>query len=71
MREYYECQNPECENVTEVQTWAPTRYEPGDSTHGDGCSECGEELCSEPTEGPEPDYEAMEEARLLARGEEW
>lgn len=59
--ETYECSNPDCEATTVVQTWQATREEPADSTWGDGCRECGDELQEDPIDydGPEPDYEAM------------
>jgi hypothetical protein len=68
---YYRCTNPECDAITTVREWPATRIDPADSTWPDGCATCGEELQREPLhdEAPEPDYEAMEEARLMARGE--
>jgi hypothetical protein len=56
----YRCVNPECDEITDVQEWPATRTDPADSTHGDGCKGCGDELQDEPLdEDPmdEPDYE--------------
>lgn len=63
---YHGCKNPECDVITAVQHWPARVDEPAGSTAGDGCDGCGEELGAE-VEGPEPDYEAMEEARLIDR----
>jgi hypothetical protein len=72
MRVPYRCQNPACDVITSVQEWPATRYDPADSTWGDGCEGCGEELQHEPVspdELPEPDYEAIEEQRAMRRTE--
>lgn len=44
----YECR--ECGALTSVREWPATRYEPADSTHGDGCSTCGGDLRDDPAE---------------------
>lgn len=50
----------ECDALTAVKEWPATRYEPSDSTWGDGCCECGSELLNEPVDDLEPDVEPPE-----------
>jgi hypothetical protein len=63
--EFYGCSDPDCDAITMVRSWRARVDEPAGSTHGDGCSRCGEQLADEPTDGPEPDYEAMAEAKAM------
>jgi hypothetical protein len=65
--EFYLCTNDECDAVTTVTRWPATRVDPEDSTWGDGCEGCGDELQEEPIDiddmyDPDPpDYPADEE----------
>jgi hypothetical protein len=74
--EGYRCTNPKCDAITTVRFWPATRLDPPDSTWGDGCSACGEELQDEPEEPEEPDYEPdyeslSEPTGPPPRGSEW
>jgi hypothetical protein len=53
----YSCTNPDCDHVTSVTIWLATRTDPQDSTWGDGCEECGADLCEEPEDLYDPDAE--------------
>jgi hypothetical protein len=63
--EIYTCTNPDCDAQTGVQTWPATRTDPADSTWGDGCSTCGEELNDEPS----VDSEDIKAEAAIARWE--
>lgn len=75
MNGMYHCLNPACDAETYVQEWPATRTDPAESTWGDGCAGCGEELNPEPElTGEELTGEAAiarAEAAADAPGPDW